>query len=1526
MKDAKIDMRKKWSSDKQYDVCYLLYDAGKWGGIKGTIAQANGLVDRGYRICIVCRTPKPDWIDIRTDFIVSPNLAANDIPPSDIVVGTWYPTVAPGFSSKKGLCVHYCRGYEGHAPGLSGQQQEAIKKVYNLPTIKIANSPHVGSFLKNNFPGDVYIVRNDINHSIFYPNRTRDWGKDSIKVAVVGPYEVAWKGIRDCLKACKILSRMPGISITVVRASQTTAQTEEAEFVQDIGCPYEYRFNLSEMEMAALYNECDILISGSYPYVESFGRPAMEALACGLPVVLTDIPAYRDYDSKHDYSLFVKPGKTQDMAQAMHEVIKDDQLRKQLIERGIEVSGQYSIEKTIEDLDRSLQDIYRKHILKLDTKNAKPHYYGYTRPEIQDMINVKAHKILDIGCAAGQLGAGLKERLGAEVWGVEIVEAIAKQADKLLDKVIHARIEDALDALPDNYFDSIILADVLEHLENPDMILYKLQSKLSGGGEIVASIPNVRHWSVLKELLEGKWNYQDAGILDRTHLRFFTKKSIVSLFQTAGLQIQQMKATSLTGSEMPDDVMKALSQTTLDVSTLKDEAGHYQYIIKATIKKRTNNLVSLVILTYNEIDYTKRCLKSLQKHTPEDHEIIFVDNGSTDGTVKWLRAQVQQNPNYRLIENKNNLGFAKGCNQGIEASRGEYILLLNNDVVISDGWLAGLLECHRLAPQAGIIGPMTNNISGHQQVQDEAYRSVEDLAKYAAAFRERYRHRRMAYRRIVGFCMLFQRSLVEQIGLLDESFGTGNFEDDDLCLRATLAGYKNYIAGDVFIHHYGSRSFIGNKIHYGTALSENRKIINHKWTLSMATPEGKTFAILQAIELADAFNQKGKLSQAVETLVDCIKFAPDNSDIYYELARLFIDAKSFPEAWDVVASMPEAAKNDLKGLKCAGYIKEGLGLDDEAAALADQILSLRENDPAALNLKGVLAYKKGNKDKAGDFFAKTVEADPGYGEAYTNLGVLNWGLEKRDEAFAFLKKGFVLSPTVPDISSTYYSVATTMNQFDNAEVDFREAARLYPNNRNILFLLIDLLIQQNDFDRAIVEIENALDVFGPDEGTLSAALAVREKIGPLDIKKGEKKNTLSICMIVKNEEKHLVRCLKSVRDIADEIIVVDTGSTDKTKDIATVFGAKVFDFPWTGDFAEARNESLRHASGDWIFVLDADEALSSQDFTELHALIRKRTTSPVSYSIITRNYINDASAMGWTRNTGQYPEERGAGWAPSIKVRLVPRRPDIYFTKPVHELLEYSLQTAKIPVKPCKIVVHHYGKLDIDRDAQKGEDYYLQGKIKHESDPTNMKYIYELAKQAQQLQKHDEAVDLWHKLIALIEKDSKSSNYQELAEITFNDPLPEIFTHLARAYILMERYDDALTAAHRTLEGQIRRIEYMNIYSHCEIIAGSLDKALQSIEEQLKAKPDYPPALALLSVIYCIRGLRKEADELFQKMQEKKIDFIPTFNKIAKQLSDYGKQQEAMLLLNKAIENKVANQVTRNLLSEVQSAEAPKRT
>ena len=107
------------------------------------------------------------------------------------------------------------------------------------------------------------------------------------------------------------------------------------------------------------------------------------------------------------------------------------------------------------------------------------------------------------------------------------------------------------------------------------------------------------------------------------------------------------------------------------------------------------------------------------------------------------------------------------------------------------------------------------------------------------------------------------------------------------------------------------------------------------------------------------------------------------------------------------------------------------------------------------------------RKKRTDYFQKAIDADPGYGEAYTNLGVLYWGMDKKDEALAHLKKGFILSPTVPDVSSIYYSVISSLGIFSDAEADFREACNLYPNNKNLAFLYIDILIQQGKFDFAM---------------------------------------------------------------------------------------------------------------------------------------------------------------------------------------------------------------------------------------------------------------------------------------------------------------------------------------------------------------------------------------------------------------------------------------------------------------------------
>jgi GT2 family glycosyltransferase len=239
---------------------------------------------------------------------------------------------------------------------------------------------------------------------------------------------------------------------------------------------------------------------------------------------------------------------------------------------------------------------------------------------------------------------------------------------------------------------------------------------------------------------------------------------------------------------------------------------------------RIPGLTSIIILTWNQLEYTKACLESIRAHTDDSYEIIFVDNGSSDGTVNWLVKQTMQDPKCRLIENGSNVGFSKGCNQGIKTASGDCIVLLNNDVVVTEGWLSGMMECLQSAPDIGIVGPMTNYISGPQKVPAVGYSSIEELAEYAQAFRLKNRHRRIHSRRVVGFCMLFKRQLIEEVGLLDESFVSGNFEDDDFCLRASLEGYRNTIAGDVFIHHFGNRTFIGNKIDYRSSLSGNIKV------------------------------------------------------------------------------------------------------------------------------------------------------------------------------------------------------------------------------------------------------------------------------------------------------------------------------------------------------------------------------------------------------------------------------------------------------------------------------------------------------------------------------------------------------------------------------------------------------------------------------------------------------------------------------------------------------------------------------
>ncbi len=368
----------------------------------------------------------------------------------------------------------------------------------------------------------------------------------------------------------------------------------------------------------------------------------------------------------------------------------------------------------------------------------------------------------------------------------------------------------------------------------------------------------------------------------------------------------------------------------------------------------TTRLTSIVILTHNQWAFTRMCLDSLRAATENPYELVVVDNGSHDGTVEHLRAQ----PGIRLIENRDNRGFPAAANQGIVASRGQQIVLLNNDCVLGRDWLLPLLTALEQDPRIGLVGPCSNCVSGPQHVP-VTYTDLADLDSFTQMWARRHAGQLVDVDRLVGFCLLLRRELVDRIGLLDERFGIGNYEDDDYCRRAIAAGYRAVIARGAFVHHFGHRTFLASRVDLNELLDHNSRIYAEKWRSA------------------------------------------------------------------------ERLESEETGAQPA--LTRGLG-------------------------------------------------------------------------------GFRINATCP--------------------------------------------------------------------GGL--------RIRPQEV-------LLSLCMIVRDSAGTLPACLESIRPWVDEMIVVDTGSLDETVAIAQRMGARVFHFPWCDDFSAARNESLRHARGRWLFWMDSDDTIDANN-------------------------------------------------------------------------------------------------------------------------------------------------------------------------------------------------------------------------------------------------------------------------------------------------------------------------------------------
>ena len=230
----------------------------------------------------------------------------------------------------------------------------------------------------------------------------------------------------------------------------------------------------------------------------------------------------------------------------------------------------------------------------------------------------------------------------------------------------------------------------------------------------------------------------------------------------------------------------------------------------------------IIIPVWNQLKATKRCLDSLLQNTTFDFNLIIVDNGSEQKTEDFLKDFERNNlkGGITLIRNEKNKGFVKAVNQGMRKSHEDYICILNNDTIVTEGWLSEMIEISRINPSIGIVNPSSNNL-GQKPARGQ---KIEDYARTFKSGSGKY----ITLMNGLGFCMLIKRSLIEKIGLFDEIYGMGNFEDTDFSMRAKRKGYLCVRALGAYVYHRENTSFnVFRQYHY--EFEKNKKIFESRW-------------------------------------------------------------------------------------------------------------------------------------------------------------------------------------------------------------------------------------------------------------------------------------------------------------------------------------------------------------------------------------------------------------------------------------------------------------------------------------------------------------------------------------------------------------------------------------------------------------------------------------------------------------------------------------------------------------------------
>jgi len=358
---------------------------------------------------------------------------------------------------------------------------------------------------------------------------------------------------------------------------------------------------------------------------------------------------------------------------------------------------------------------------------------------------------------------------------------------------------------------------------------------------------------------------------------------------------------------------------------------------------------------------------------------------------------------------------------------------------------------------------------------------------------------------------------------------------------------------------------------------------------------------------------------------------------------------------------------------------------------------------------------------------------------------------------------------------------------------------------------------------------------------------------------------LSLCVIAKNEEKNLPRCLSSVKEFVDEIVLVDTGSQDQTIQIAESFGAKVFHLEWIGDFSFAKNYATDQARGDWILFLDADEEMARSDAEKLKNLIRQ--SDAFGFSLIQRTYLRDGNSVQSIPNPFDYDIAREYSDCVEIPViRLFKNDKRIRYLGNVHEVVERAFENHNLLALPTRIVIHHYGKvLDLQHVENKKIFYLELGFQKLAESPQNALAHYELGVQLYELQRFEECVPHFRTALEL------------------NPDMTLCLLALAKTYHMMSNREEAgkyYEKCVREHPGERVFFEYANFLGD----QGHFKTAIKYYKLCIERDPNYAIALFNLGGLYLRMNRREKGFQYIEKAIRQNPDnetFLINYAKLA---------------------------------------------